>query len=349
MEAVKIGAATFDWNTTSEQWGTPLLAIMVGKFFSSNKATYEAKVKMMTWCIAQGADPHAHAPLFCSWEIHAGMLNLRHGASIIGGHSAVSIVSMLIHKNVTETKATGYISDESEADFEYEKCQKLDQRLRQVYDLLVFAERGPAKVHVLEGVASLWENIYKDRATADVVFFCNTTSGQDQKECRAHSLVLKAASPVLSAMLDSESAWQEGQNRKIEVGDTVGVVEHFISLIYTGCFAEGQMTSGIEPADVIEIAELAQRYQVDFLISGLIHHLHRHLSDANFDSICSFALRHGEKDLQRDCRDHVRALYFGDMSKEAWDVWFASLSPEVQAFVSRIIGLQTQKRQRRCL
>jgi len=351
IETVKTGASTFDWHGTSEEWGTPLLAVIAGNCFDpfSDATMVETKLKLISWCISQGADPYMHAPPCCSWRLEVGRYGEVH--EILGGNSAVSIVCNLLNSVKDFMDYLWYEAWEQNGDGVYQEAQEAYARLQRFQKFLVSAERGPAKTKVLEGVANLWEKIYKERASADVVFVCEGTNGLETRECCAHSLVLKAASPVLSAMLDSEGAWQEGQHRRIKTEDSAAVIEHFISLVYTGCFAEGQTSAESADAaeELIDIAEVAQRYQVDFLIAGLLPRLRRLLSDANFDLICGFALRHGEKDLQRDCRECAWELHFRHMSEEAWEAWFGSLSPRVRTLVNNSIGLQTEKRRRRTL
>jgi len=336
IAGAKSKAVGFDWHATSDVWGTPLLAIFSGYCFQPEEADetmINTKTTLVKWCILQGADPHQHAPRSCNWKVPVGETNVD-----IAGNSALSFLANASHGIEMTLDETDYTDDER-----FDRLSDVESRL-EFFSALISQNLGPPKVRVLEGVVSAWEKIYQDRAAADVVFVCH-----DAKECRAHSLVLKAVSPVLSAMLDQNSSWREAQHQKIETTDSLGAIENFVALVYTGSFAEGQLEDGtIGAKELIQIAEVAQRYQVEFLMPALTIRLRNDVSNATFDMICDFAIRHVNFDLQSVCMSHASSKT-KRMSWAECEGWLKDLSPRVQALVSSRIGLQSAKRIRRTL
>merc|ERR1712070_298625 len=170
------------------------------------------------WCIARGADPEAHAPILCDWNVLMGPRNVR-----IGGNSALSLICNLREvipywrDEVLSIDSDGEFefdfSDEDEVHRQLQTIKEVEKRLDRFLQTFSNTQGRPQHVSVLLGVADLWETLFHDTASADVVFL--TKGG---KEIRAHSLVLRAASPVLSAMLQSET-WSEGRGKPIRTED----------------------------------------------------------------------------------------------------------------------------------
>lgn len=116
-----------------------------------------------------------------------------------------------------------------------ESCQQVhkkaewkaqEDQLRKV--LMVFANASSSqaspRVSIHPGIMDIWEKFYAAKGSHDLTF--ETADGP----VTAHAQVLKEASTVLSAML--QSSMKEGGSRRVEVNDTPGsAVSLFLELL----------------------------------------------------------------------------------------------------------------------
>lgn len=286
-----------------------------------------------------------HTPVNCGWAVEMGTREMR-----LGGNSALSLVCNL----------QGEIEEwRKDVDDDWERSSlisSISARLRTFLKIFTSAPRGAHRVQVLAGVVDLWDRLYQHTSSADVIFVA-----RGGREHYAHSTILTLASPVLSAMLQS-GTWAEGKCKRIEIQDSSAAIEDFLSLIYTGGLSAKQLDEGscdsqlregskhhsslTDPAShLLEVAEIACRYQVNMLVAPLVSRLRGSVSTPTFDCICSFALRHTEKDLQKECEKVASSLHL-KMGSDEWGAWLGSLSSSVQEFVRNSLGLQSQKRRR---
>lgn len=138
-------------------------------------------------------------------------------------------------------------------------------------------------------VVDRWERMLCDEPSHDVVF--TTADGP----CTAHSSMLKLASPVLKASL--ESAMLEGQHKRIVVADaTVAVVNFFLELMYTG-----GSCSDVDATVALGALELAHRWQVDDVVMMTERLLESLLADGTFEQIAGAAQRMQLRGLRLAC------------------------------------------------
>mmetsp|Transcript_12319 Transcript_12319/g.22157 ORF Transcript_12319/g.22157 Transcript_12319/m.22157 type:complete len:219 (+) Transcript_12319:62-718(+) len=173
-EVVKRAAASFDWRASCDTWGSPLLAIIAGKCFDldASRALFDAKLELAQWCIAHGSEPEQHAPASCIWKVWIGPCFFS-----LHGNSALSLVCNFREELVTFREDC----TEEEDDLRGPLTDALT-RLDLFFKALTSSERGPPKVCILEGVANLWERIYQDEVSADVVFACRKSSREQQQQ-----------------------------------------------------------------------------------------------------------------------------------------------------------------------
>eukprot|EP00927_Polykrikos_kofoidii_P016467 TRINITY_DN17461_c0_g1_i1.p1 TRINITY_DN17461_c0_g1~~TRINITY_DN17461_c0_g1_i1.p1 ORF type:complete len:344 (-),score=70.25 TRINITY_DN17461_c0_g1_i1:117-1148(-) len=138
-------------------------------------------------------------------------------------------------------------------------------------------------------VVDRWEKVMQHEASHDTVLM--TADGPRT----AHAVMLKLASPVLKAAL--ESGMVEARERSIVVADAPGdAVALFLELTYTGgCCAE------TDASLAISALELAHRWQVDDVVVMLRNLLETLLSDSSFEQIAGAAQRMHLKELGRAC------------------------------------------------
>jgi len=184
----------------------------------------------------------------------------------------------------------------------------------------------PARISVLEGFLNVSRNLYESRDLTDVVLVA--TAGDQQTDFPAHKLVLQAASNVFRAMLTS-SDWKENRSSRVSIQTSSAALDNFLSLIYTGCLSEAQISrEGVEAVKVLlDTSELTERYQVEWASEALIHKLRGQISQETFELLASFALRHGSKNLQVNCQEFAKEEKQA-LSDEDWKRWLDGLSEE---------------------
>ena len=104
-----------------------------------------------------------------------------------------------------------------------------------------------AQQSVLSHITHLWES----KTLADVTFKC------EEREIKAHTIIISSASPVLAAMFQND--FKEQQEKIAVIKETkADVFERLLCFIYTGCF-------DFEYKDMSALLVAADMYNVDSL------------------------------------------------------------------------------------
>eukprot|EP00421_Protoceratium_reticulatum_P009414 CAMPEP_0168364346 /NCGR_PEP_ID=MMETSP0228-20121227/4159_1 /TAXON_ID=133427 /ORGANISM="Protoceratium reticulatum, Strain CCCM 535 (=CCMP 1889)" /LENGTH=253 /DNA_ID=CAMNT_0008377101 /DNA_START=52 /DNA_END=810 /DNA_ORIENTATION=+ len=206
----------FDWNGTHEKYGTPLIALVVGKatgqevydFATGTPEKLTERLNLMKLVLGKGASPHAKPPpqfsICKSWWKTEGDKEVENSRT------------PLVHFN--DKSAYGVVASCLEALTNVEGDWKRELRfLRDAAKILAsyrpsgHAGGGVPRVPVAEGVVETWERILSTCEGADVTISCRR---------------------VLRAMLSP--SFREGSTARVEVDFDAAAVRLLLALIYTG-------------------------------------------------------------------------------------------------------------------
>lgn len=244
--------STFDWSSLSQCGLTPLQTVVMAIARTStaeHKEVPQSKLDLISWMANRGADPLAVTARTCkvSFKYAYHTLEYYKVKVDLASHSTISFAVALKCAMIEYDRKEGYTF------FEFPI-----KRIASVIDALAKCQVCKQKVSVDSGVLKVWEALRTDELTHDVVFCCS------DGEISAHKSVLRAASPVLRAALDS--GMLEGQQKRIEVRDSPAAgVSLFIDLLYSGT----SFTAGPHSDALISALELAHRWQVDHVTAML--------------------------------------------------------------------------------
>ncbi|OLP97388.1 BTB/POZ domain-containing protein [Symbiodinium microadriaticum] len=146
-----------------------------------------------------------------------------------------------------------------------------------------------ADVTVPQSTLELWESMRDMTDSHNVIF--QSSDG----EVSAHDQILKAASPVLKAML--ASAMKEGTSKRIEVKDSsCSGVSLFLDLLYTSSTREDP-----DYKTMLVALDLAHRWQVHGVVRTLCIALRDMIDSQSFLAIAEAAALKGLEMLERAC------------------------------------------------
>lgn len=355
----------FDWNAQHQTYGTPLIAILLGKlckkgdsdsdsdsadednilidFVTNNQAQKQARLDLLKLAIQRGADPNMKAPpsFSCTrqwWKIGAADVQESKTRTItFRDFSAFSVVVKCI-----ET----FELMESVHDWKAE-CEFLEGAMRILNSYSSAGVDCTPHMTVSEGVVHTWESVLRDQEAADMTIVCKAagckeaaTSPPSQPatllpELHAHRLVLRSASRVLRAMLSS--SFLEGASSRLEVDFDTDAVHLLLELVYTGSSAgpddEGVLPE-VEVGTMAATLELAHQWQIGHVVQMLVRALVRELSPETLATICELGVRLQLPELVSASRQLAR-------SSESVRADFQAGSrfpPAVQAVLSELFG-----------
>ncbi|CAE7256382.1 unnamed protein product [Symbiodinium necroappetens] len=145
------------------------------------------------------------------------------------------------------------------------------------------------KIEVDQTAIDRWEAIRNMTATHNVTFA--TADGP----VTAHDIALIAASPVLSAML--QSCMTEGSRKHIQVKDSSAAgVSLFLDLVYAS-----STCSEVQYKTALEALDLAHRWQVEGVVRVLEEILQGMITDSSFVDIASAATLKSLFGLEKAC------------------------------------------------
>ena len=207
MASVKAldAALDFDWCSLSPgEQITPLHCIVrgVAKINSDNQGPVPSDVMdLLSWALERGADPCLRAPKSCSSTIDQHASGLCHYKIVVPykEHSAISLAVAVRCAMIDKDRSEGYTFWEHSI-----------RRMEMVMDIMR-SNIVSKKLTISAGVLQMWEGLRASAHGQDTTFAC---LGGD---IGAHAAVLSAASPVLSAMLNS--SMREGDEKRIELRD----------------------------------------------------------------------------------------------------------------------------------
>mmetsp|Transcript_38576 Transcript_38576/g.120038 ORF Transcript_38576/g.120038 Transcript_38576/m.120038 type:complete len:383 (+) Transcript_38576:103-1251(+) len=297
----------FDWNGTHEKYGTPLIALVVGKatgqevydFATGTPEKLTERLCLMRLVLGKGASPHAKPPpqfsICKSWWKTEGDKEVENSRT------------PLVHFN--DKSAYGVVASCLEALTNVEGDWKRELRfLRDAAKILAsyrpsgHAGGGVPRVPVAEGVVETWESVLADAESADVAILVEgADDGAAAERVLVHSAVLRGASPVLRAML-ATTGMREGARKVIEVkGCSLAALRLLLSLVYTGAVV------GEEPsaAAMLVALDLAHRWQALHVVQMLAGALQRRLDADGLEPILDAALRFQLPSLLSACRAFI--------------------------------------------
>uniref|UniRef100_A0A7S0BCB0 BTB domain-containing protein n=1 Tax=Pyrodinium bahamense TaxID=73915 RepID=A0A7S0BCB0_9DINO len=323
----------FDWNGTHEKYGTPLIALVVGKatgqevydFATGTPEKLTERLNLMKLVLGKGASPHAKPPpqfsICKSWWKTEGDKEVENSRT------------PLVHFN--DKSAYGVVASCLEALTNVEGDWKRELRfLRDAAKILAsyrpsgHAGGGVPRVAVAEGVVETWERILSTSEGADVTIACKGGGGGQPTELRAHATVLRGASKVLRAMLSP--AFREGSTARVEVEFDAVVVRLLLSLIYTG---EEVDETDAAPDSLLAAVELAHQWDVGHAVTALEVAVVRRIDDERFGRAVEVAARLQLPQLAPACMAFAKNS--ADVKRR---FKAAQYPPAVQAALAQVFG-----------
>mmetsp|Transcript_52773 Transcript_52773/g.153487 ORF Transcript_52773/g.153487 Transcript_52773/m.153487 type:complete len:367 (+) Transcript_52773:167-1267(+) len=321
----------FDWNGTHEKYGTPLIALVVGKatgqevydFATGTPEKLTERLNLMRLVLGKGASPHAKPPpqfsICKSWWKTEGDKEVDNSRT------------PLVHFN--DKSAYGVVASCLEALTNVEGDWKRELRfLRDAAKILAsyrpsgHAGGGVPRVPVAEGVVETWERILSTSEGADVTIVCK--GGGQPVELPAHATVLRSASKVLRAMLSP--AFREGSTARVEVDFEAAAVRLLLSIVYTG---EEVDENDAPPDSLLAAVELAHQWDVCHAVAALEAAAARRIDDERLGRAAEVAARLQLPELAPAC------MAFAKNSAEARKRFKASqYPPAVQAMLAKVFG-----------
>mmetsp|Transcript_28749 Transcript_28749/g.66976 ORF Transcript_28749/g.66976 Transcript_28749/m.66976 type:complete len:397 (+) Transcript_28749:112-1302(+) len=327
----------FDWNAQHQTYGTPLIAILLGKlckkgdsdsdsdsadednilidFVTNNQAQKQARLDLLKLAVQRGADPNVKAPASFSctrqwWKIGAADVQESKTRTItFRDFSAFSVVVKCV-----ET----FELMESVHDWKAE-CEFLEGAMRILNSYSGAGCDFAPPLNVSEGVVHTWESVLRDQESADLTIVCRSVAVSDSRspgtqamappELRAHRLVLRNASKVLRAMLSS-TFLEGGANSRVEVDFDAESVHLLLELVYTGSSAGPEEESALDVNGATTMAstlELAHQWQIGHVVQMLSRALARELAGETFATICELGLRLQLPELVSASRSFARS------------------------------------------
>eukprot|EP00435_Cladocopium_sp_Y103_P030464 s2633_g7.t1 len=278
VEALKkLNLEGFDWSSRHAN-GHTILVHHICNTLVKPADRFEDGLKTLDWLICSGASMEqtcAGVIRDCYW-VEKPEAEVKHVRVECNGHSAISYA-----RTVQEKMRENLKDWKDEEAFLAKVLQCFAQHSTDSSPNAI----GP-RVSIHEGIAELWEKSLAAKDSHDLTM--ETADGR----VTAHSHMLKAASSVVAAML--ESPMKEGKTQRIEIKDTSSkAVSLFLEILYT-CSA--QYEPDYETA--LHALDLAHRWQVEVVVAILTDLLAGMITDASFGAIAEHALLKGLERLK---------------------------------------------------
>ncbi|CAE7821566.1 unnamed protein product [Symbiodinium sp. CCMP2592] len=173
-----------------------------------------------------------------------------------------------------------------------------------VLKILAEFQVSATDVSVPEATADMWETVLRDKEAADVkISVVEKQLPEDEVfvstagTVYAHSLVLKAVSPVLKALLSSPML--EGATGTIQVeGVGMASVHLLLQLLYTGTTPDADH----DPNVLLGTLDLAHRWQAAHVVDIVEGALVKKIKLENLGAFCETALLKGLPTLRNACK-----------------------------------------------
>eukprot|EP00440_Ansanella_granifera_P008925 gb/GFBE01009672.1/.p1 GENE.gb/GFBE01009672.1/~~gb/GFBE01009672.1/.p1 ORF type:complete len:444 (+),score=103.15 gb/GFBE01009672.1/:1-1332(+) len=224
LTALRAAPADFDVNGFHAKYGCTLTAFLQGmlnlegRFIDGNRRGIVAE--LIDELGRRGARPDLVMPS-ASFEVEA----LYKSWQIRGDTTALQVVIQIRNDYMSVRWEEG-----GDADAVQEYVKDLNEIIDKYAELAARNSTRAPRSFIPDVVVSTWERCRADVSSADVEIVSPDGSSF------AHALVLRHASPVLSAMLGSEMS--EGLQRRVNVEDPKRVVQTFLDMLYSGCLPQ---------------------------------------------------------------------------------------------------------------
>eukprot|EP00435_Cladocopium_sp_Y103_P061871 s1389_g23.t1 len=285
----KLNLDGFDWSCRSET-GKTLMVTYIDSALVLHKSKFEDALRCIDWLIRSGASIAQTCTSGVSWICQGETEEERKQSRVVlecDGLSAVSHVMAWQDKFREQRFVTDWQDEE--------------EFLENVISCFAAASSqstSQPRVSIHEGIAELWE---KSLAAKDSH---NLTIVTADDVVTAHAHMVKAASPVVTAML--ASPMKEGKAQSIEVKDTSSkAVSLFVEILYT-CSVQDEL----DHETALEALDLAHRWQVQVVVDILTDLLAGMITYASFAAIGEHAILKGLERLK------AAAQRFGAESKK---------------------------------
>jgi len=213
-----------------------------------------------------------------------------------GSHSALSFAQAWLRKVHHHDK---------------EEWKSIISFLHKVFEIFSAEPQPRNKLAIDEDIVDLWEKLLLVTDSHDLTI--DTAEGP----VTAHAQMLKEASPVVRAML--ESSMKERQTQRIQLNDTPReAVSLLLETLYT-CSSQSEP----DYKTVLSALDLAHRWQVQVVVRILGELLERMITDESFASIAEHAALKGLEALKKACQK------FGAESKTIQDQLKKDALPKV--------------------
>jgi len=324
----------FDWNGTHEKYGTPLIALVVGKatgqevydFATGTPEKLTERLNLMKLVLGRGASPHAKPPpqfsICKSWWKTEGDKEVENSRT------------PLVHFN--DKSAYGVVASCLEALTNVEGDWKRELRFLRDAARILASYRpsghtgGQLRVPVAEGVVETWERILNTSEGADVTIACKGGNGcgAQPAELKAHAPVLRGASRVLRAMLSS--SFREGSTARVEVDFDASAVRLLLNLMYTG---EEVDDVDVTPEALLAAVELAHQWDVSHAVTALELAVVKRIDEDRFARVMEVTARLQLSILMSACMAFAKNS--PDVKRRFKS---AQYPPVVQATLSKLFG-----------
>ena len=221
LEALKkFTPCNFDLN---QRMGCDQLPALMTLISRPEYLSHSNFLNMAEWMLQRGADPQRRLPAMDSKQKQINWFKVGDKAStqisvLTAGHSALTFVFAFVR-----------LMQEGKGGADWSDTIALLKKF-----IALTARSAPAtgeRIPVHPSVVEFWESARDMTSTHNVIF--EAADG----EVSAHDHILRSASPVLKAMLDS--TMKEGSSRRIAVKDSSATgVSLFLDIVYLGLLKE---------------------------------------------------------------------------------------------------------------
>jgi len=293
--------SAFDWTSTHQHFGSPLHAILFGRVSTSGSYPdlisdiskgIRSRLGLLRIAMERGANPYVAAPASCDACRNWCYGDEETEAVQFAGRSTFECL-WACERVIRQMDSDNWLDEIGALDEAAEILAKPNHTT------------SSGSVLVSEGLLEMWESIYSDVESADVILKVVAPDKLDAGSVCAHSVILRGASPVLKAML--ATGMREGDRKEIEVSDCSEEALHFLlSLLYTGSISSTEESTQEPPASIMLCAlNLAHRWQVGHVVRMLVLALAQRIDMDNFDVLADTALRLQLGPLLTSCRSFI--------------------------------------------
>jgi len=283
----------FDWVGTHDTYGTPLLAVLLGKWDTPNERyrdgvvapqSREGRLKLLKFLLDQGANPNGKIPPSITIKRSWVQLPRTEGSK-----------SYTVSLKDCSAYGAALACMDALRDSPWPDAVKW---FREAAGLLVTYQARTQctleKSEALTGTVAMWRSVLAGD-DADVTIAC----GPDGVEVRAHAVLLRHSSPVLRAMLSPQ--FREGNTRRLEVDCGEEAVRLLLQLLYVGDIQQVLGTNSATQIQKLAALELAHRWDLLYIVRALEEAVMACLDKECLSKATELAARLGLSELTSAC------------------------------------------------